>query len=238
MLPGRHPLGLTVALLVLAAPVARAQQADEGAAWSIPLALDLGKVRRGSWSEYALRTPGAQTATERFALTARTGTRVALEISVPGNTLGGLGRIVLQRQGDGAGELTDPARGQLILQVGDRAPLAIAPGTPLGPRVQLETLRAGTFTDHQTITVPAGTFGVRHHRWTIPGGAVVDVWVSAKVEPLGIVRLQTTPLASGSLTGSTLELVRAGQGATSQVRGHVRPFDPEALAQLLRPESP
>jgi hypothetical protein len=219
------PLALLVALSAFPA------RAEENAGWSLPVALDLKKVADGRWSEYRTDSDDGSPVVERFALVGHRAGWVAVELSLDGAALGASGAVVVRRET--AGDLID-AGGAMALQVGDRPPMAIVPGHPLAPRLAFEKVPPGSFVGRETITVAAGTFHTRHHRWHLAAGAVVDAWISPDAAPLGIVRLTTTPIATtDAVTANRLELVATGRGAASGLRGEPRPFDERELFRLL-----
>jgi hypothetical protein len=76
----------------------------------------------------------------------------------------------------------------------------------------------------ETITVPAGTFSCTH--WKKSDGTN-EIWASDKVTPFGMVK-------SVDAKASTMVLVRQITDAKDHITGPVRPFDPQALGQLMQ----
>jgi len=80
----------------------------------------------------------------------------------------------------------------------------------------------------ESITVPAGTFSCTH--WKKDSG-VGDVWVSAKVTPMGMVKSINQ--------GETMVLLKVITSATDHITGPVTKFDPQAFQrQLMQQQKP
>jgi hypothetical protein len=230
------PTGKLVSLLraagmaILLAAMGTPAGAQPAPARALPIAVDLRAIEVGRWAEYAFDANGAQLR-QKFALVERHGPRIALEVTLDGQPLAAVGRVLMQLTSEG--DITRPGDRQMILQVADRPPVAIAPGAPLAPQTELARLDPATFVAEETVTVPAGKLRARRHHWT-SAGLSMDVWTSAAVGPLGLVRLQATPMASG-VSPARIELVSYGLHASSQLRGPVTPYSDGALERALRP---
>jgi hypothetical protein len=201
---------------------------------ALPLAAGLLEARAGSFAEYRFTAGGMAPVRQRFVRTRATGGRVGLEIALDGDGLGPMGTtgaMIIHLESEG--EPSDAGRPRtMAIQVPGRPPMLLPAGAPLAPVLRFERLDPGTFVGPARITVPAGTFRTRLHRW-LSNGATVEAWVSRAVQPLGIVRLRVTPGAGGG-RAAVMDLVRTGTGATSSLRGPPRPFDEQALAEMLR----
>jgi hypothetical protein len=73
---------------------------------------------------------------------------------------------------------------------------------------------------NESITVPAGTFSCEH--WTKDEGKG-DVWVSAKVSPMGMVKMMDE--------NETMVLTRLISDAKSHITGTPVKFDPQTFRQ-------
>ncbi len=73
----------------------------------------------------------------------------------------------------------------------------------------------GQLVGTETITVPAGAFVCKHYRQTT-NGKTSDLWISTKVSPYGLVKLEGP--------GTTMVLTKVLEHQTSQIQGEPQKF--------------
>ncbi|HLJ23807.1 MAG TPA: hypothetical protein VKT71_06835 [Candidatus Acidoferrales bacterium] len=107
---------------------------------------------------------------------------------------------------------------RMILQFPDMAPMEMPVALRAQPADPKETARQ---VGSETITVNEVKLQCQH--WRDANGA--DVWLSAKVAPLKLVK--------GTVNGQTWTLVKTIHAAKDEITGTVKPFDPDAMKQFV-----
>jgi hypothetical protein len=223
---------VTLALCAPALP-AFSQMGEE----PTPLALDLKKVAVGSWAEYSM-TIGAgagMTVKSRWALVARDATSNTIEMSAQGPPLEQVGGKTLVKMV----LVPDPVKSQhpvkqMVLKLGDRDPMEMPLDMPGMPAQRFEKPDPKKLVGKESLKVAAGTFKTSHYR-DVKNGVTLDFWTSDDVQPLGLVKLTTSPKPGAQAPGGqpippvTLQLVARGKDAKPGITKPAKPFDPAAL---------
>jgi hypothetical protein len=109
---------------------------------------------------------------------------------------------------------------RMIMQMPGRPPMEMPMGMlGMGQRGQgpgAGDTSPGEKVGSETITVPAGTFECDHYRKQEPHGTV-DVWISSKVPPYGMVKM-----SSGEMT---MVLAKVLSNETSHIKGEPQKMD-------------
>ena len=110
---------------------------------------------------------------------------------------------------------------RMIMQMPGRPPMEMPMGMMSGMGQRGQGAGAGDTSPgekvgSETITVPAGTFECDHYRKQEPRGTV-DVWISSKVPPYGMVKM-----SSGEMT---MVLEKALSNETSHIQGEPQKMD-------------
>lgn len=180
------------------------------------------KAPVGSWAEYVTTMKGRPDQMKvRFALVEKTAKTFALEMD--GQTPMGpmLMRMDYVAAGEGVWKIA-----KLRMQQGASAPaeVPIPPNAP--PLKKGETV--GEPVGTSSVKTPAGTFDAKQYRKKIEQGPVkmtVDLWMSDKVLPVGLVK------QSSEDTGFVMMLAATGNGATSKMAvGEAKPANKPAAA--------
>jgi hypothetical protein len=219
-----------IALALALLPAAAAAQ-PTGSPQSLPLVVDLQKAAVGSWAEYGTSI-GKTPMKSRWALVARDASSTTLEVSTEGGPFAkARGKVTLKMVLDpdpiGAAK---PVK-EIVVQLGDGEPVQQPPN---GPVQKFHKPDAKTLVGRETIKVAAGSFKTTHYRDLSPAGTV-DVWVSEKVVPLGLVKVVTASKAktgeasSSPLPPVTMELVATGRGAKPTITKPAKPFAPRQM---------
>jgi hypothetical protein len=107
-----------------------------------------------------------------------------------------------------------PQMKRMIMQMPGRPPMEMPMGMMgMGQRGQgpgADDTSPGEKVGLETITVPAGTFECEHYRKQEPRG-IVDVWISGKVPPYGMVKMSSTEM--------TMVLEKILSNETSHIQG-------------------
>lgn len=186
----------------------------------MPVAVDLSKAPVGAWAEYSLHQDQAKSGrglktTVRWALVARDKRGATLEATAHGGPK--LGSKVVMRTVVASDVSKKKQRApikKLDLQVGSHAPLALSKGA-LGMQQRLSKPDPKKRVNKGRIKTAAGTFQTVHYRERVDRGSV-DIWVSDRVPPLGLVKMTFTPKKRGGAR-ITAELLRSGKGAKSAI---------------------
>jgi hypothetical protein len=205
-----------LALLGWMPPTAAQRSARPGQGGPLPVSLDLRKVPVGSWAEYKTTYVGMNTpVTTRYGLVARTGATVDIESESPEMNQTPLGRMILRdrlsisdteiKQVEAA---TQFKNNEPTLKRLDADPEA---GPPFGRPDPKK--RVGV----ESVTVPAGVFPkAEHYHVQLQGKETVDYWTSPDAPPLGLIKVVIKG-GVGLVTGSTLQLLKVGTGATAVI---------------------
>ncbi len=109
---------------------------------------------------------------------------------------------------------------RMIMQIPGRPPMEMPMGMlGMGQRGQgtgAGDTSPGEKVGSETITVPAGTFACEHYRKQAPQGTV-DVWISSKVPPYGMVKMSSAEM--------TMVLEKALSNETSHIQGEPQKMD-------------
>lgn len=195
----------------------------------LPTLFDLRKVPVGSWAEYAVTAPPMPAMKQRFALVAREGKNVTLELSMEGGLMTAGARIALQI-------VTTPdllgSDDRVVIQVSGAEPMELPQG---GAGKPLRQIAANELGPGEAMKVAAGSFTTRKTQQKNEWGAFT-AWLSQDVPPLGLVKLTGKPsAAAGSATGEVnVELTAKGGGAKPTMKGKPRPFDPTVLMAAMQ----
>ncbi len=110
---------------------------------------------------------------------------------------------------------------RMIMKIGSEPAIEMPITTANGPIAKTDVERAGTSLGREVGTTPAGTFDCEHYR-VQEQGQTVEVWVSPKISPYGLVKW-TAPMMS-------MQLIRQTSGAKSRIT--------EAPQTLTMPDLP
>jgi hypothetical protein len=191
---------------------AQAQQVGAGLSGPTGLTLDLVtmlKAKPGAWADYTMAGKGAERPlTIRYALIDHTAARLALEID------------------------SATPKGEMVIHFdfvsqGVDAWKVVAGKVQMGeqkmdlPTAQLETMPAlktsdspGELVGNEDVTTPLGSFACKHYRRAMAEGGkgpVIDVWLSDKVSPTGLVK------STLDVAGVQMSLAATGTGALSKL---------------------
>lgn len=207
---------------------------------STPIGVDLRKVPVGSWAEYAIsaeNTPGMK---GRFALVSRQKNDHTMEMAMDGGQLAMMGgkmtiKMVMATQGN------ESQVKQAVMQMGTNDPMEMPTNAPNAQAAKFSPPDPKSLVGSEEVKVAAGSFKTQHYRTTTPQGHVVDVWLSDKAPPIGLVKMKSTPKAGSTnpmgqpIPASTFELAALGKGAKPTITKPAKPFDPAALMGGGRP---
>jgi hypothetical protein len=109
---------------------------------------------------------------------------------------------------------------RMIMQMPGRPPMEMPMGMlGMGQRGQgsgAGDTSPGEKVGSETVTVPAGTFACEHYRKQEPRGTV-DVWISSKVPPYGMVKMSSAEM--------TMVLEKVLSNETSHIQGEPQKMD-------------
>ena len=229
-----YRLGLCVVLLgffVATVAVATAAQTQPPDAPPLPLAVDLGKVPVGSWSEYRI-ADGTHGTVVRMALVARQGRLADIETQVKAGSISAITRIMrMSGPIEDAAEVTPRDR---VIQLGEDPPMSLPAETPGAPAQVFRKLDVQKRVGVDAVTVPAGAFRrAEHYRDRGKSGQTLDFWINRAVLPFGLIKMTSSrPLGGGSVT---MELTGHGGGAKPLITRNPRPFDAAAIMNPAQP---
>jgi hypothetical protein len=230
-----RPLRFVTLMLALLSPALPAFSQVGGE--PTPLALDLKKVAVGAWADYSMTIGGGggMTVKSRWALVARDATSNTIEMSAEGPPLEQAGGKTLVKMV----LVPDPVKSehpvkQMVLKLGDREPMEMPLDMPGMPAQRFEKPDPKKLVAKESVKVAAGTFKASHYR-DVNNGVTIDFWTSDDVQPLGLVKLTTTPKPGAQGPGGqpippvSLQLVGRGKDAKPSITKPAKPFDPAAL---------
>jgi hypothetical protein len=189
-----------------------------------PLVTDLSKVAVGSWSTYTTTLAETKMAT-KVALVKRAASGSTLEMSIEGGMVAKAGNVVTQMI-LAPGENASVQR--MIVQVGANDPMEM----PLqgGSTQGFVKPDPKTLVKEETVKVAAGSFKTKHYRITSAPGDTADFWVSDKVAPIGVVKMEMTQKSNPAIPAQfKMELTGVGKGAKTIITKPAKPFDQSAL---------
>jgi hypothetical protein len=232
-----RPLPFLALTLVLSSPALAFAQPGE----PTPLTLDLKKVPVGAWSEYTMalgKGKDAMTVKSRWSLVARDANSNTLEMSAEGPPLEAMGgkSVVKMVLAPDPISSDHPVK-QMVVQVGARDPMELPADMP-SQRFQKPDPKK--LVGKETVKVPAGTFKTSHYH-DVNSTATVDYWTSDDAQPLGLVKLTSTP-KPGALAPNgqpmppvNLQLSAKGKDAKATITKPAKPFDPSAFGPPAGP---
>jgi hypothetical protein len=202
------------AVLTATSSVAHAQGAPV-----FPTILDVHQAKLGSWGQYEVKMPNVEMK-QRMAIISRDENSTTIEMSVEGGPMQQMGSMLIQVKIPRDPKLESRPAG-IVMQVGKNTPMEMPADHPMVPkesfkRLQVKDLDAKV----ETVKVAGGTFQSRRHTQK-RGEDEAITWLSEKATPLGLVKMQSkTPMGP-----ATVELLRMGSGAKSNLNGKPVPFD-------------
>ena len=121
---------------------------------------------------------------------------------------------------------------KLVMQIGAGDPMEM-PIEMTGGK-QFTKPNPKTLVKAETIKVAGGTFKTKHYRDKSPKGDKVDFWVSDRVPPFGLVKIEVEQKGNPQIKGPvTLELAAKGADAKAVVTKPAKPFDQAAFMQQM-----
>lgn len=221
-LPRLVALGsLTIFPAVIFPGIAAAQMAQGP---PTPLVVDFAKEAVGSWATYTTTMADSKMAT-KVALVKHTASGTTLEMSVEGGMVAKAGNVMTQMiLSPGA----DPNVQKMIVQVGTNDPMEM----PLqgGSTQGFVKPDPKTLVKAETVKVAAGSFKTKHYHIESKPGDSADFWVSDKVAPIGVVKMEMTQKSNPMVPGEIkMELTGVGKGAKMTITKPAKPFDQSAL---------
>jgi hypothetical protein len=191
---------LAIAAVLLSAGVASAQN---------PMSYEaMAKAKQGTWAEYTMTMPGgaANKMTVRYAVVEKNEREMTMETDSQ------------TPMGPVHSSMTfaplPPDTWKLVkarMQMGTQ-PAQDVPPAKLTEGSVKKSDTPGKLVGSEKLTVPAGTFDTKHYKHELPkeaGGMVLDVWMSDKAVPTGVVKMS----AAG---GIEMVLSSTGLGAKAK----------------------
>ncbi len=189
------------------------------------------KAKPGTWAEYTMSMPGqADKLKVRYAVVEKTDREMTMETD--SNTPMGTVHSSMTFAP------SPPDTWKLVkarMQMGTNPPQDV-PATKLAEGSVKKTDTPGKLVGTEKVTVPAGTFETKHYKHELPkeaGGMTLDVWMSDKALPTGVVKM------SGA-GGIEMVLSSTGMGAKPRADApsgqKVAPAAPASGATSAPPE--
>ncbi|HEY1585939.1 MAG TPA: hypothetical protein VGH63_09650 [Polyangia bacterium] len=191
--------------------------AGVASAQSNPMSYEaMAKAKQGAWAEYTMSMPGApQKMTVRYAVVEKNEREMTMETDSQ-TPMGPVHSSMTFAP-------SPPDAWKLVkgrVQMGTQ-PAQDVPAAQLGQGGVKKGDSMGKLVGSEKITVPAGTFETKHYKRDLPkeaGGMTLDVWMSDKAVPTGVVKL------SGS-GGVEMVLASTGLGAKAKPDAKPAPAD-------------
>ena len=214
-----------VFLAGLVPAVASAQAPGQGP--PMPMAVDLTKVPVGTWAEYTVTMGQLPPMTTRMALV----NKGVLETTVEGGMMAQIGgKMALQMTLAPGGEKEGKVQ-KMVMQMGSADPMEF-PVTP--GQQQFNKPNPKTLVKEESVTVKGGTFKTKHYRDKTPAGDTVDYWISEKVLPLGLVKMEAEQKQNPNIKGPIkFELTTTGKDAKVAITKPAKPFDQGMMLQQM-----
>jgi hypothetical protein len=159
------------------------------------------------WAEYAMRRAGGGTekpVSVRYVVAEKTPAKIALEV----NTKSERGTLMMRSDFFPAG--ADAWKlGAMHMEVGEKK-MDLPPEQVALSRPVKTNEPPGDLLGTETVTTPAGTFPCKHYRKAIspdPKAPAVEMWISDKVLPTGVVK--------STLVGTGIETVLVTTGTAT-----------------------
>jgi hypothetical protein len=196
---------------------------------AMPMVVNLKKVELGTYAEYAMGAAG-MTLTSRWTLVGRDAKSCTVETVTQASILPQPVAVSMKLPLDPTAA-TNQSLGKVVMQMGDADPM-FAPAEMPEPKFQKPDPK--NLVGPEEIKVKAGTYKTLHYRESNPT-ATVDLWVSDRVPPLGMVKVVNTPKVNPKdppamkVGPSTMELSAVGKGQKAVITKKPRPFDPKKM---------
>jgi hypothetical protein len=192
---------LAILAVVSIAGVASAQHSN-------PMSYDaMAKAKQGAWAEYTMSVPGSpQKLTVRYAVVEKNEREMTMETDSQ-TPMGPVHSSMTFAP-------SPPDAWKLVkarIQMGTQ-PVQDVPAAKLTEGSVKKSDSPGKLVGAEKITVPAGTFETKHYKNEMPkeaGGMTLDVWMSDKAIPTGVVKMS----AAG---GVEMVLAQTGMGAKAK----------------------
>jgi hypothetical protein len=216
-------IGLFSALLVPA--VAAAQAPGQGP--PMPMAVDLAKVPVGTWASYTMAMGQLPPMTTKMALVGKG----VIETTVEGGIAAAAGgKMTLQMTLAPGGEKDGKVQ-KMVMQMGTADPMELPVS---GNQQHFSKPNPATLVKEESVTVKGGTFKTKHYRDKTPAGDTVDYWISEKVFPLGLVKMESEQKQNPNIKGPIkIELAATGKGAKQAITKPAKPMDPAMMQQMM-----
>ena len=215
MLRSLAVIGLFSAFLTPA--VAAAQGMGQGP--PMPMAVDLGKVPVGTWASYNMTMGQMPPMTTKMALVGKG----IIETSVEGGMAAAAGgKMTLQMTLAPAAQRGRFRR--IVMQMGTADPMELPMS---GDQQHFSKPNPKMLVKEESVTVKGGTFKAKHYRDKTPNGDTIDYWISEKVFPLGLVKME-----SEQKTNPTSK-ARSRSSSRRSARGPSRP-SPSRRSRWIR----
>jgi hypothetical protein len=141
------------------------------------------------------------------------------------------GKMVMQAVLAPGGE-KDGKTEKLIMQIGSNDPMEMP--AQLAGQKQFTKPDPKTLVGSETVKVAGGSFKAKHFREKTPTGDNVDYWVSDKVPPLGVVKIESEQKSNPAIQGIIkIELAAMGGDAKPSITKPAKPFDQGAMIQQM-----
>jgi hypothetical protein len=191
---------VVVTILAAFAGVASAQ--------SNPMSYEaMAKAKKGAWAEYSMSMPGSpQKLTVRYAVVEKNEREMTMETDSQ-TPMGPVHSSMTFAP-------SPPDAWKLVkarMQMGTQ-PAQDVPAAKLTEGSVKKSDTPGKLVGAEKVTVPAGTFDTKHYKHDLPkeaGGMTLDVWMSDKAVPTGVVKM------SGA-GGIEMVLAATGMGAKAK----------------------
>ena len=196
--------------------------AGVASAQSNPMSYEaMSKAKQGAWAEYTMTMPGGPNKmTVRYAVVEKTEREMTMETDSQ-TPMGPVHSSMTFAP-------SPPDAWKLVkarMQVGTQ-PAQDVPAAKLTEGSVKKSDTPGKLVGAEKITVPAGTFDTKHYKHDLPkeaGGMTLDVWMSDKAVPTGVVKM------SGQ-GGIEMVLSSTGSGAKSKPEAKPAPAEGKPAA--------
>ena len=173
---------------VLVAAAILAATGGVASAQSNPMSYEaMAKAKKGTWAEYTMSMAGqAQKLTVRYAVVEKTERELTMETDSQ-TPMGPVHSSMTFAPAPPDGFKLVKAR----MQMGNQ-PAQDIPAAKLTEGAVKKSDTPGKLVGTEKITVPGGTFETKHYKHDLPkeaGGMTLDVWMSDKALPTGVVKM-------------------------------------------------
>lgn len=177
----------------------------------------MAKAKKGTWAEYTMSMAGqAQKLTVRYAVVEKTDRELTMDTDSQ-TPMGPVHTSMTFAP-------SPPDTFKLVkarMQMGNQ-PAQDIPAAKLTEGAVKKSDVPGKLVGSEKITVPAGTFETKHYKHELPkeaGGMTLDVWMSDKALPTGVVKM------SGA---GGIEMVLASTGTGAKPKAEAKPEETKA----------